>query len=451
MRLSYFRLLLLIIYVSLISGSCQDNQQNIIVVTGDAQDVQSLNTLIDSRSLKIGIINTARPGKPARILTSEFMSAFSPEVSYDGKSMIFAGRKNETSPWQIWEMNLNNSKVRNISPCHENCMYPSYLPGSQVVFSKMLVNDSLKSQLSLFRCNTDGTGLERITFTPATWFASSVLADGRILAKCSQPDGKPEFMVLRPDGTKAELFCKPQLELGGSRAGETQEGNILFTGKKQDGSVSEIITVSYNNPFQGTSVLTSGMTGDFLSVHTAPGRTLVCYRDLPGEKYRLYEFDYNDGLGNVLHGSDEYDIVEAVLKGEKPKPRKLPSEVDKLVKTGLLLCQDVSFPDGKKITKIEVAGIDSSHGTILPEADGSFYLKVISDMPFRLRTYDEKGEMVNECNWMSLRPNERRGCTGCHEDPQVVPENRIPLAVKKTPVIIPVTLNKIEEKIIELE
>lgn len=445
----------LIIYVYLLfSVSCRNNPENIIVVLGDARDVQSYETILSSQTLKIGLINPARPDKPVRILTDNFISACSPEVSFDGKSMIFAGRKDVADPWQIWEMDLNNSKVRNVSPGDENCLYPAYLPGSQVVYSKTIIDDSLRSSLSLFKSALDGTGEQRITFTPSAWYASTTLADGRILTKCSKDgSGEPDLMVLRPDGTKAELFCKPPHKLTGCKAVETHEGLIAFTGKEPDGSDLELLAVSYNNPFNRTYTKSDQLNADFLSVSSAAsGKMLVCYRNNPGEKYRLGEFDNEEGVVRVVYENTMFDVVEAVLTGEKAEPRKLPSEVDKLVKTGLLLCQDVNFPGGQKISKIEVEGVDnSSYGTFEPEADGSFYLKVIADMPFRLKTYDDKGEIVDVCNWMSLRPNERRGCTGCHEDPQVVPENRIPLAVKKSPVIIPVTLEEIEEKIIELE
>jgi len=40
---------------------------------------------------------------------------------------------------------------------------------------------------------------------------------------------------------------------------------------------------------------------------------------------------------------------------------------------------------------------------------------------------------------------------GCHEDNELVPENRVPLSVKKPPVIIPVHIEKIKEKTVELE
>lgn len=454
MRLSHLNLLSILLYVSIIFGSCKNNTGHIIVVIGDSEDVGSLNTLVNSQTLKIGLINPAKTDEPVRILTGEFLSACSPEVSYDGKSMIFAGRRSEPESWQVWEMNLRSSRIRNISSCTENCFYPAYLPDSKVVFSKMISNDSLKSPLSLFRCNIDGTGMERITFTPAAWNTSTILNDGRILAGCSQDhtgQGESSLMVMRPDGTKAELFCKTPFELSGGKAIETPEGRIVFLGT-ESADLTEVVSVSYNNPFRNHSVLSGDINGEFLAVSSATGgEMLVCYRNNSEDKYKLIEFDDEKGLGKILHENKSYDIVDAKMIGEKIKQRKLPSEVDKLVKTGLLLCQDVNFDSDKKISKVEVAGIGASYGIFEPEADGSFYLKVIADMPFRLKTFDENGDIVNLCNWMSLRPNERRGCTGCHEDPEIVPINRIPEAVKKAPILIPVDLDGINEKIIELE
>jgi hypothetical protein len=52
---------------------------------------------------------------------------------------------------------------------------------------------------------------------------------------------------------------------------------------------------------------------------------------------------------------------------------------------------------------------------------------------------------------MWIRPNERRGCVGCHEDHEQTPENRVPLAVKNLPVNVPVHIKKINEKKVSLE
>ena len=104
------------------------------------------------------------------------------------------------------------------------------------------------------------------------------------------------------------------------------------------------------------------------------------------------------------------------------------------------------------MNKIRIIGIDSALGEINVERDGSFYLKVIADTPFQIQTIDDKGNVVGEpCGWIYLRPNERRGCVGCHEDPEMVPENKYPLAVKKAPVNVPVHISKVVEKKVSLE
>jgi hypothetical protein len=97
-------------------------------------------------------------------------------------------------------------------------------------------------------------------------------------------------------------------------------------------------------------------------------------------------------------------------------------------------------------------GIDSTLGYVDVAADGSFYLKVMADKPFQIQKVDKDGHVLNSsCGWIWLRPNERRGCIGCHEDPENVPDNRVPLAVKKSPVIIPMHINKVVEKKVSLE
>ena len=88
---------------------------------------------------------------------------------------------------------------------------------------------------------------------------------------------------------------------------------------------------------------------------------------------------------------------------------------------------------------LEILGMDRSLGSLPLEADGSFYIKVPADMPFRLRTLDDKGQVIlGPSDWYWIRPFERRGCVGCHEDPELSPENVVPLAIKDYPVKVPV-------------
>jgi hypothetical protein len=410
------------------------------------------------------------PGKPSstNVLSEGFYSACSPEISPDGKFMLFAAQRKQEENWQIWIMDLENLKSSQVTSFTENCTDPVFLPNGRAVFSKNTANDTVKTGHSLYSCNTDGTDIRQLTFHPHANFATTVLHDGRLLTITRQllPGlADPMFMVLRPDGTKADMFYKGARGAALlSRAKETNDGRILFieTDSSSDAK-GNVVSISYNRPLHSRMNLTDRIPGSFNAVLPMPsGKYLVSYRAVDSENYALYEFDpANKVLEKKVYGNPDGNILDVILVKESTNPKKLPSEVDKGVKTGLLLCQDIHvtrmsmadhstvFPQGGMI---EIIGVDSTLGIVQVEEDGSFYLKVLADTPFQIRTLDENGNVVNgPCDWLWLRPNERRGCVGCHEDPELVPENNTPMAIKKSPVIIPIHLSEIIEKAVELE
>jgi hypothetical protein len=415
-------------------------------------------------------ISAVLPGKPSslKVLTKDFYSACFPYISYDGRFILFTAQQKQDESWQIWEMNLDNSKCRKITSFNENCTDPVYLPGGRLAFTKLTINDTVKSAHCLYTCNLDGSGLRQITFSPNACFATTVLKDGRLLTVSRQlmPDkGDPMLMVMRPDGTKADMFYKGA---GGSiltsSAHETSDGKIVFIeADKGTTTAGRLVSISYNRPLHTRIDLTSGIKGDFCAVlPLRPDKYLVSCRKSDSEHFALYEFDpVKKSIGKEVLTDPEYNILGAVLVEENERPKKLPSEVDLQVKTGLLLCQDINFmnplqpdnvSDTRKEVKIEVLGVDTTYEVVEVEKDGSFQLKAMADIPFRIRTLDEKGNVVNgPCSWLWLRPNERRGCIGCHEDPELVPENKVSLAIRKPPVIVPVHISEIKEKIVDLE
>jgi hypothetical protein len=68
------------------------------------------------------------------------------------------------------------------------------------------------------------------------------------------------------------------------------------------------------------------------------------------------------------------------------------------------------------------------------EDDGSFHLEVPADIPIELQLLDADGVAIRSCGWIWARPREARGCIGCHEDPELAPENRFVKAVQKPAV-----------------
>lgn len=416
---------------------------------------------------QIAALDPGKYGK-SKVLTDEFHSACYPEISYDGKSMIFAAQKKEGDLWQIWEMDLRSLKSRKVISLGEDCFDPAYLPGGRMVFTRLTRNDTVKSAYCLYTCDLDGSALRQVTFSPQSCFATTVLKDGRLLTVSRQllpGQETPMFMVLRPDGTKADMFYEGDEGTSLiSRGRETTDGKIVFIeAEKGSPSKQHAISINYSRPLHSRINLIPGPEGAFNSVlPLSPGSLLLSYRMPDSVNFALYEFDpAMKSPGKVIYANQELNILDAVVAEKYQKPKKLPSEVDMHVKTGLLLCQDINFmgfestihnPGIPKASMIEVLGIDSTYGVVPVEEDGSFYLKVLADTPFRIRTLDKDGRVLyGPCSWLWLRPNERRGCVGCHEDPELVPVNRIPLAVKTDPAIIPVHITRVKEKVVELE
>jgi hypothetical protein len=443
-----------------------------IILTQRAEKINMAN-YVDGDSwrfipqARIVALDRDKPKKSLKVLSEDFYSACSPEISFDGKSMLFTGQRHQGDYWQIWEMNLENRALRQITTAKDNCIDPAYLPNNRLVFSKITTNDSLKAGFSLYTINLDGSKIQRISFNPNAYFASSVLTDGRILTISRQlfPEREnPFWIVIRPDGTKAFMFYKgPENSLLYSRARETPGSRIVFAeSDSMNQERGNLISIRYNQPMHSRVNLSSRIEGDFRSVFPQQsGKYLVSYRKSSADRYALCEFDpEKKTLGEPVYFDAGYDVLEAVVVEASKMPKKLPSEVDLDVKTGLILCQDINiidplFPGSSaqgKARRIEVLDLNASMGIITVEKDGSFYLKAMADKPFRIQTLDENGKVINgPCSWIWLRPNERRGCVGCHEDPELAPENNVPLSVRKSPVIIPVHISEVFEKEVELE
>jgi hypothetical protein len=416
-------------------------------------------------------------GSDLEILTKDFFSAIAPSISFDGKCLLFAGKLKSVDSWKIYEMNLKSRKIKQIISLNDNCLYPAYLPDGEIVFSRLSSKDSLQSPSSLYSCKMDGSDLKRLTFNPDLYSFSTVLQDGRILSLTSvttetiktsaKSDGittslnsssahqhlSTSYMAMRPDGTKCELFFKGYNLF--SKAYEMPSRRLVFIESSgTTDSKRNIATISYNDPLFSHNSLTEETKGDFLSVFPISAeKLLVSYSPEGQSNFGLYEFDPGKkSVGRPLYTSEEYSVSDIVVVNQHERPKKLPSEVDTNVHTGLLLCQNLNEwgmneNHADSAVSIEVLGLNSSMGLVPVEKDGSFFLKINADTPFKLRMLDSKGTLLqNSCNWMWLRPNERRGCIGCHEDPAEVPQNRVPEAVRKSPVELPIQASLFKDK-----
>jgi hypothetical protein len=81
---------------------------------------------------------------PARLVAPGFHSAADPEVSFDGKRILFAGKRTASDRWAIYEAEIDSGQIRQItrqggdcrSPCYHGPMYTitEDVPWRQIAF-----------------------------------------------------------------------------------------------------------------------------------------------------------------------------------------------------------------------------------------------------------------------------------------------------------------------------
>lgn len=130
------------------------------------------------------------------------------------------------------------------------------------------------------------------------------------------------------------------------------------------------------------------------------------------------------------------------------RPPILTSVVSADRLTGTLLCLDAyasrlpdvaALPPGAIRTVVVTLADGGPGAESLGEApvhpDGSFFIEVPADVALRLTLLGEdRRPLASLDSGIWVRRNENRGCIGCHEEPDLAPENRRPLAIADPPV-----------------
>ena len=455
------------ITLSGLSSSCEESvKEGAILMTAINSELEMLPSELKKQAVfmegaEIVMFDPEHPNNTLLSVSKEFYSAAGPSISFDAQKMLFSAQKLKGDPWQIYEMELTDLEYEQLSHSRSNCYEPVYLPDNRIVYSKEMRLQNGDIGHALFVIDKENSTEERITFSPGSYLSSKVLHDGRLLTVSQQEfldKGEPNLMVMRPDGTKEMRFYKArQTETNIISANQALNGDIyLLESNKNDKAMLSRIT--YANPMASRTNLSKNIQGDIIAVNPfTEGSLLLCYKKLNDEQVGLYEFDLEQQqLVRTIYKNYKYTVVEAVSVSKRTRPKKIPSEVKIEEETALLLCQDINFTyqpkkDAftvkEKAVSIELLGLEQSMGIVDVEQDGSVYLQVKADTPFKIQTLDKKGNIVyGPSSWINLRPNERRACVGCHLGNEIVPENRQPLAVTKDPIQIPKVVTLLARK-----
>jgi len=425
---------------SVISLSCTHKFEGKII----AVELAGLNGNLDRAQLVF--LDPDRSETRATALLSDFESSASPSLSHEGRYLYFQGKRNEGDPWQIWVMDLKKGAVSRVSDLPENCTQPASLPDGSVVFSREEKVRGIEVQ-NLWKCMMDGCCLTQLTHNPAQNLYPNVLWEGRILYSSQQvyPEiRKPQLMVMRPDGTKSELYS-PGLKglLPASGGLDSPDGHIYFI--SSDGQLCRVL---HRRPLHTFENLSADLSGSFASVFPLSDSTcLVSYLPGDGDSFGLYRYDPRNPETPEALFLGENNLVDPLMIAQvDPRPKILPSPVDPNKPTAILMVQDInhsSIPVHEGImgdsiaSHIRFSTLEGELAVVAAKDDGSVYVKLDADTPFNIETLNKQGEVLRgPSDWIYLRPNERRACTGCHVNPELAPRNYQPHAVKEDPVVL---------------
>ena len=135
-----------------------------------------------------------------------------PDVSYDGKRVLFAWKKSDREDdYQLYEMELATRKIRQLTSGLGVADYEAaYLPDGDILFNSsrcVQTVDCWWTEVSnLYRCNPDGKFIRRLTFDQVHNNSPTVTDDGRILYTRWEYNDRSQIfpqplLQMMPDGT----------------------------------------------------------------------------------------------------------------------------------------------------------------------------------------------------------------------------------------------------------
>ena len=397
----------------------------------------------------------------AEPLVKGFAATADANVSFDAKTVLFAGKKAASDPWQIWELTLADRSVRKVIAAESDAERPLYLPGGRLVWAQRTPQgfqlqsaEDGHTPAQVFLNPTAGAGVLPLTYTRGSAFPADVLADGRILFEAGFPLGTgatPELYLVYADGSGVESY---RCDHGRARWGGRQlaSGDVVFT---HGASLARFTSpLAEEKPVVAPHAEYAGAIAE-----TASGMWLVSARASAGTRYALKLWKPGaKALQNVMAVSGE-DLVDPVLVAPRMRPNRHPSGLHDWNYANLLALDvresregDLKVaPASVRMETQDAAGHAVVMGTAPVESDGSFFVKTPADKPIRFALLNSKGAVLRqERGWFWARRGEQRICVGCHVGPERASENRVPAVLlhSTTPADLTGAANTTQQKLL---
>lgn len=402
-------------------------------------------------------------------LAPELASACDPDVSFDAERLLFAGQEEPGDPWNIYEIAIDGSGLRQITREERDSRHPIYLstlytitsdePWYTLLFVRQdeALNETATAVgSSLYSVRLDGSELRRITFHPGNDRTPFLMQDGYVLfagARLSARSGAARSEVglfgIQRDGVDYTFFGGAQGERVQHMPTVTDKGQVVFVEAEtlDWAGAGRLAALDTARPYHSYRSLTDTDGGLFHSPSPlGDGSLLVSHRPADGgQPFRLVRFSPEEGIVESVLELPGRHLLHAKQVAPRREPDGRSSTVRPESPSGKLYSLDVYESDpafaslergsARRLRVIE--GMPSPEmsrdaggigrrllGEAPVEEDGSFHIDVPADLPVQLQLLDEDGLALATCDWIWVKPREYRGCIGCHEDPELTPPNR---------------------------
>ena len=371
-------------------------------------------------------------------LVTGFALTADPSVSFDGSRVLLSGKRDATSPWQIWEVGVSGGTPRQVTTCNADCIRSFYLPGDRVVYARKVNNRFVLETAPL----TGGTSVQ-LTYAPGNALATDVLHDGRVLFEAAYPMGKgssSEIYTVYSDGSGVESY---RCDHGGDRQAGKQflSGDIIFAKERGLDRFTSAVAHQLDMNAPGGEY-----AGDV--EQTPSGEYLVAWRPDAKSQFSLQLWNSRTGTFESFVKDAGTNVVQPVLIVARPIPKLHPSALHDWNYANLLCLNAYTskyqFADGSiksmRLYSKGESGKPRLLGNSIVEPDGSFFVRVPADQPLQIELLDGSGKTLKrQQGWFWLRKGEQRICVGCHTGPERAPENAVPAVLVKSTAPVDLT------------
>lgn len=388
-------------------------------------------------------------GKP-KPLVNGFADAASASVSFDGARILFAGKKAATDPWQVWELELANKSLRQVTSGKDDAIRPLYLPDGRFVYAQrtpagfQLRAQSLGESKSAEKVHAEvDLSTVQLTHADVSAIPVDVLLDGRILFEAGFPLGSgttPELYLVYSDGSGVESY---RCDHGTARWGGKQlaSGDVVFThGASLARFTSPLAREEHiaAPPAEYAGAIAETKSGDWL----------VSAKSTSEKNYAIKRWKPGATALQTIQSEPGKELEEPVLVAPHATPKRHPSGLHPWDYANLLALDARISRDGAlkgipatvRVEAKDATGNPVALGTAPIESDGSYFVKIPGDKPIRFAVLDAKGSILRqERGWFWARGGEQRICVGCHAGPERASENRVPAVLLRTTTPVDLT------------